>query len=214
MLEAMGVATTTDTATPLQPAAPKPAAPAAASGDVNPGASSAAPDAGADRRAGGLPSSGRDISLTTLVHLLGLPTATQVDLLETKLDLLSTKVSQILVKLDRLVTDLSTMKNDATVDRIDFQLSDIRALLKRLVPTGIIGDPEPKSDSSKSASNRAKILTSDAPAAAKAEPKKTEKAETKIVEQDQLAEFNQSQDDGTFQAEEGRRVRMQTKEGA
>ena len=157
---------------------------------------------------------GREISLATLVHLMGLPTANQISLLETKIDLLTNRVGQVLAKLERMSHELENMKSDATIDRIDFQLTDIRALLKRTIPvSAAAGEVETKSDSPKPASARAKILSSTAPGP-KPEEKVQAKPETKIVEEDQLAEFNEAPDDAAYQAAEGKRVRMQTKEGA
>jgi len=148
---------------------------------------------------------GREMSLSTLVHLLGLSTSSQVDLLETQIETLSTKVSAILLKLDRIAADLGTIKGDAAIDRIDFQITEIRALLKRVVPAAAAaGDIETKSDTTKSASGRAKILTSEV-----SKPAAGKKPETKIVEPDNLEEFNK--DDASFQAKEAARIRTEGK---
>jgi outer membrane murein-binding lipoprotein Lpp len=150
---------------------------------------------------------GREMSLSTLVHLLGLSTASQTNLLETKVEALNTKISALLLKLDRVVTELGAIKADAAVDRIDFQITEIRALLKRMVPAGTAANEiEAKPNGGKSASGRAKILTSEVSKGSA----KAAKPETKIVEPDNLEEFNNA-DDASYQAEEAQRVRTQLK---
>ena len=151
--------------------------------------------------------SGREMSLSTLVRLLGLSTNSQVSLLETQVEALTTKVATILLKLDRIALDLGAIKGDAAVDRIDFQITEIRALLKRVVPAAAAsGEIETKSTTSKSTSSRAKILTSDV---AKSGAGATKKPETQIVEPDNFEEFNKS-DDASYQSTEAQRIRLQS----
>lgn len=160
-------------------------------------------DAGAatPRAGGAVPT--RDVPLSTFVHLLGLSTATQMSLVETKVDAMSSKLATALIKLERLASDVSEIKGDAAVDRIDFQLNDIRNLLKRLAPGMSGGAAAPDGDAGKSPASRAKVL--------KSEPGKPE---TKIVENDNLQDLSQAADNEAFQAAEAQRMRDRTKEGA
>ncbi|MFN8392631.1 MAG: hypothetical protein U0136_20225 [Bdellovibrionota bacterium] len=149
----------------------------------------------------------RDISLSTFVHLLGLPTAVQISLLETKMDVLTAKVTTLGSKLDRILAELDAVKNDAAVDRIDFQMTEIRSLLRRLVPAAAaMGEIETKQQPPKLQSAKAKVLSS--------EPKAGAKPETKILEKDNLEAENATADDEAYQQSEGRRIRQQTNEKA
>ena len=171
-----------------------------------------------EKRAGG----SREMSLSTLVHLLGLSTASQVNLIDSKFDVVNSKLTTMLAKIDRISADLAALKSDSAMDRIDFALTEMRALLKRIAPSATgSAESEAKADSGK-ASTRAKILTSEAPkqapkavevppaaeAAPAAETAPAAKAETKIIEQDNLEEF-QGQDDASFQTAEAKRIREQ-----
>lgn len=204
-------------APPVQAAAPKvPEAIADVRAELTHDAAHAAVSAAAERRAAGAVPGGREVPVSTVVHLLGLPTATQLSMLEGKIDILTTRVTSITSKLDRIASELALIKNDATTDRIDFQLNDIRGLLRRLVPkAAAAGDVEPVPESPRLQNAKARILSSAPPAAGAAEAdKKTpapaaEKKEAKKDEKDALEEFQV--DDGTFQANEGRRVRQEMK---
>ncbi len=166
---------------------------------------------------GGAGSHGREMSLSTLVHLLGLSTATQVNLLDSKLDVLNSKLSTVVSKLERLSSDVTLIKSEAAIDRVDFALNEMKALLKRLAPIAAgAADGESKAEARPSA--RAKVLTSEPPkkavaaetasAEAAPEPAPAKKPETKIIEKDHLEEF-QGGDDASFQAAEAKRVRDQ-----
>ncbi len=173
-----------------------------------------------ERRATG----GREVTVNTLVHLLGVSTATQVSVLEAKVDDLSAQMSLVLSKLERLSNNLQQSKSEATLDRVDYQLSDLRALLKKVFPKLIAGaDLEASTPDSES---RPKVLSSGsfksgaAPAAAvasepaaKAEAAPVQPPPSKpAVQKDALEEF-ESADDAAFQSAEGRRIRSQTSQG-
>jgi len=229
MLESMGV-DSTDAAFPQEaaPAATPEASPAvaptaasaeAASASTARSESGAAVDMNAvntlleKRGVGG--SHGREMTLSTLVHLLGLSTASQINLLDSKFDVVNAKLTTILSKVERLAADLAVVKGEGAIDRIDFALTEMRVLLKRLVPSAGTVDAEPKSDSARP-SARAKILSSETPkaeakapdAAAPAEAAAAPKPQTKIIEKDNLEEF-QTQDDASFQATQAKQVREQ-----
>lgn len=142
----------------------------------------------------------RDVPISTVVHLLGLPTAQQLSILEGKVDLLNTKLSSVLSKLEKMGTEISAIKADATVGRIDFQINEIKALLKRIVggTTASVGGTEAKSSLSK-----ARVIASETPESAP-----TKKPETKILEKDNLEEFeDEVLDDQSFQSQEAKRMR-------
>ena len=170
-------------------------------------------DRPSERRAAAVAS--RDIPISTLVHLLNLPTASQMSLLEGKVDVLTGKISAVLSRLERVSSELEVVKNDATVDRIDFQLAEIRSLLKKVLggtPGGEQADK--KSERPKTEKAKPKVLSSDdTPAAGSEKAAAAEKKpETKIIEEDALAELSEPQTDEAFQNAEAARVRLSNKE--
>lgn len=180
-------------------------------------------------------SSGREVTVNTLVHLLGVSTANQVSVLEAKVDELTAQMNLVLSKLERMNTNLQQSKSEATLDRVDYQLSDLRALLKKVFPKLIAGaDLDAPSGDSES---RPKVLSSGSfkssgapspsapaqstPAQSGAAPTATAAAEAApvqpppqkpAVQKDALEEF-ESADDSAFQSAEGRRIRSQTSQG-
>ena len=170
-------------------------------------------------------SGGRDVTISTLVHLLGVSTANQVSVLEAKVDELTAQMSLVLSKLERMNANLQQSKSEATLDRVDYQLSDLRALLKKVFPKLIAGvDLDTPSGDSES---RPKVLSSGsskanaapapsaqasaAPATAEAAPVQPPPSKP-AAQKDALEEF-ESADDSAFQSAEGRRIRSQTSQG-
>ncbi|MDD2943397.1 MAG: hypothetical protein PHC51_10585 [bacterium] len=75
-------------------------------------------------------STGRDVTVSSLLHLMGLPTVGSIELLEKKVDILSSKLASITVKIDRLVAQVNKTAGESYLDRIDYQLSELRTILK------------------------------------------------------------------------------------
>jgi len=71
----------------------------------------------------------RDITASALLRLLGVPSTTDLHLIESKLDVLSQKITNLSLKLDRM-RSLETLNQD--IDRIDVQLTDVKQLLTAL----------------------------------------------------------------------------------
>ena len=170
---------------------------------------------------------GREVSIGTLVHLLGLPTATQVSVIEAKVDELTAKMNLVLSKLERLHNNLQQSKSEATLDRVDYQLSDLRAVMKKVFPKLLAGI-DSESAPSVEAESRAKVLSSgnaksqsggvvpsvakDIPVEAKTEPSVQAPANKPAATNDALEEFENA-DGAAFQSTEGRRIRTQTSQG-
>lgn len=75
-------------------------------------------------------SGGREVTVSSLLHLMGVPTNASIELLEKKVDILSSKLAAITVKIDRLVAQVSKSTSESYLDRIDSQLSELRNILK------------------------------------------------------------------------------------
>lgn len=173
----------------------------------------------------------RDVPISTVVHLLGLSTASQIAVLEDKVDALSTRVNNIAQKLERMAHDLHHAAHSNTIERLDVQVNDLRALLKRLAPKfGAAIEGEPDAGTPQGGSGvRSRILASgptpsprsspavaDSPAvsAPASQPEAAPAAASKPEpERDVLAEEEDKKDDASFQSGEARRIRIQSSQG-
>jgi hypothetical protein len=87
--------------------------------------------------ANGAKKTGFEVPASTIVHLLGVATQNDLSVMESKLDMLISRVATLSMKVDRLVNQLTTISNEFYVDRIDFQLSDIRQMMKKVFPSAL-----------------------------------------------------------------------------
>ncbi len=71
----------------------------------------------------------REMTTTTLVRLMGLPTATEFSMLESKIDNLSSKVSTLVSKLERLSGQMPQLFHD--FDRTNTQIADLREFVRK-----------------------------------------------------------------------------------
>ena len=87
-------------------------------------------------------SGGRDLQVSALVHLMGLPTKDDYKVLEKKVDLLSNKLTSLAVKVDRVLTEISQSEIIGAIDRVDMQVADLHAIVKKLLAKGASLDSE------------------------------------------------------------------------
>lgn len=80
-------------------------------------------------------SGSRELTIQSLVHLMGLPTGVQVSVLDTKLDLISARLGTIQSKIDRLQSQIDIVLNESQSERMEFQLTEIRSIMKKFFPT-------------------------------------------------------------------------------
>lgn len=76
----------------------------------------------------------RDVPISTIIRMMGLPTKGELLILEQKIDALTTKVNSIANKLERV---LPNFEHGSEFDRIDVQLSDIRTTLREILPKAV-----------------------------------------------------------------------------
>ena len=76
----------------------------------------------------------RELTVSTLFHLMGLPSQQQLGVIEAKLDSLSNKLTALSSRIDRMSKYMSTSSNEQYLDRIDFQLADLRTMIKKVFP--------------------------------------------------------------------------------
>ncbi len=85
------------------------------------------------------PSHSRDVPVSSIVHLMGLATAKQLGVVEKQLDILTNRLTLLTTKIDRITTQLEVAQDGATLDRIDFQLADMKSILKKVLPHAMTG---------------------------------------------------------------------------
>lgn len=90
------------------------------------------------KRSGG--SATRELTVSTLIHLMGLTTSNELAVLETKVDSIARKVNTLSLKLDRLAKESDERDFGSVLDRIDLQIADLRTLIKKVLPRAIVDE--------------------------------------------------------------------------
>ena len=72
----------------------------------------------------------KDVSVATVVRLMGLPTTNEFRLLEQKVDTLLTRITAMSQKLDRIAGNI---QSSSDVDSVQVQISDVKRLVKELM---------------------------------------------------------------------------------
>ena len=119
-------------------------------------------------------SSSRELTVNSLIHLMGLPTTVQLNVVDTKLDLLTSKLSTIQSKLERIQSQLDLVTTNSPMERIEFQMTEVRTIMKKFFPLAFQNSASsPVLEAVKE--NKPQVLSN--------KPKSTEsvKNETKIV---------------------------------
>jgi hypothetical protein len=161
----------------------------------------------------------REMSVSTLVHLLGLPSAVQFSILEGRVEALSSRISAVLAKIDRLTNQMEATKTDTLIDRLEFQLSDIRTMLKKVVPGGNSSSSKLEAAKRGASDGRKPVVMTSAPVGKSSSPqdasgKRTngeergeKAAEQQLTPEEQAALDEKLKSDLQFQATEAARVR-------
>lgn len=74
----------------------------------------------------------RELPVSTLLHLVGVPTVAQFQLLESKMDALTAKLTAISSKLDRVSEVVLGISEGAAVGRVELQLLEVKNIVKQL----------------------------------------------------------------------------------
>lgn len=74
-----------------------------------------------------------EVSAQTITRMMGIPTTTDIKLLEGKIELLSTKLNGITAKVERILTVLNSMPSAGDIDRMELQMGAIKALVREVV---------------------------------------------------------------------------------
>jgi hypothetical protein len=82
----------------------------------------------------GAPASNRmEVSAQTIARMMGIASATDLQLLEGRLDLLASRVSTLMMKVDKLLSSLSTLASAGDIGRLETQIGSIKSMLRDAV---------------------------------------------------------------------------------
>ncbi len=163
----------------------------------------------------------KDLTITSLTQLLGLPTAKQLYGVEAKLDLIFNKLEVLQAKTDRLNTQLEVNGAGPSGQKIEFQVSEMRAIMKKFFPQAFAANLSAissetdlakagKSDNGKSTQVSGEVkketkIHLDVPEAAKKSTEETQEQEEEIIEEEPLS-------DEDYQALESKKLREEMAE--
>jgi hypothetical protein len=148
-------------------------------------------------------STNRELTVNSLMHLMGLPTNSQVNLLDTKLDLILSKLGLLQSKVDRLQSQFELINSQSQLERVEFQLTEIRSIMKKFFPDAfknLMTNPVENLKQS-----RAQVLSNSSSPSTKAVKKETsihietkEKEEKKLTDEEfQIQESNKLREKST-----------------
>ncbi len=116
----------------------------------------------------------RDVSAATIGRMLGLVTAGDFKLMESKIDLLQTRVNTLMAKVDRLQPVLQTLACGSDMERLEVQLQSIKALMAEIKNEVKRPQQSDAADAEKSERLRSNIVTNMPPSGSKFVSRKRE----------------------------------------
>lgn len=150
----------------------------------------------------------RELTISSLVHLMGLPTGTQVGVIDTKLDLIAAKLTTLQSKLDRLQSQLDLVTTNSPMERIEFQLTEVRSIMKKFFPNAF--NSTSNSDNSQTAIQSKPQMLSNKSKSSNPVVTEAPKKETAVhvdVPEAQKAEEEEPLTDADYQALEAMKLR-------
>lgn len=161
----------------------------------------------------------RDLTVTALLHLMGLPTGSQLTVLDSKLDLVMTKLSTLQAKIDRMNSQFELLTTTSGTERLEFQISEIRSIMKKFFPQAFSGGGGLPAQANKiSATKSPAVIQSSEPVVAKENVDKvvneSPKKETSVhvdVGLASMAEEEEPLSDEDYQVLEAQKLRDQVK---
>jgi hypothetical protein len=99
-----------------------------------------------------------EIAASALGRMMGVATATELQLLEGKIDLMTTKMASLGVKVDKVISQFGQMPTGSDLERIDVQIGALRTMIRDL--TVILTGEQTKSDkNSKAQATETNVVT-------------------------------------------------------
>ena len=90
-----------------------------------------------------------EVSASTVIRMMGIPTMTDFKLLEGKVEFVSTKVNHLAVKVEKILSTLNAAPTASDLDRIDIQVGSVKTLVKEIL--NLLGEATSKAESASSA---------------------------------------------------------------
>jgi len=109
------------------------------------------------------PKPAREVPVSTVVRLMGLPTSSDLSVLESKIDSMSSKLTSAVYKIDRMSQQLQTLFQDS--DRANTQVAELRDFMKKALAAAFtkLPDDVPASEPKKEeqSANEPSVLSSE-----------------------------------------------------
>ena len=150
--------------------------------------------------------SSRELTVSSLVHLMGLPTGLQIGVLDTKLDLVAAKLSTVQAKLEKIQTQMELLTTESPLERIEFQLTEVRSVMKKFFPLAFQSSPVSQ-ENEPSVHPKPQMLSSKATDVGKAA-----RTETAVHVDVPQAEEEEPMTDEDYQVLESMKMRQETAE--
>jgi hypothetical protein len=81
--------------------------------------------------AGGATGAGRmEVSAQTIARMMGIASATDLQLIEGRLDLLTSRVSTLMMKVDKVLASLGAVASVGDIGRIETQIASVKSMLR------------------------------------------------------------------------------------
>jgi hypothetical protein len=74
-----------------------------------------------------------EVSAQTIARMMGIASATDLQLLEGRLDLLSSRVSTVMIKVDKVLAGLGTLASTGDISRLETQIASMKSILREAV---------------------------------------------------------------------------------
>ncbi len=88
-----------------------------------------------------------EVSAQTIARMMGIASATDLQLLEGRLDLLASRVSTMMMKVDKVLASLGTLASTGDIGRLETQIASMKSILREAVESiGVAQDGAKSSD--------------------------------------------------------------------
>jgi hypothetical protein len=74
-----------------------------------------------------------EVSAQTIARMMGIASATDLQLLEGRLDLLASRVSTLMMKVDKVLAGLGTLASTGDIGRLETQIASMKSILREAV---------------------------------------------------------------------------------
>jgi hypothetical protein len=84
-----------------------------------------------------------EVSAQTIARMMGIASATDLQLLEGRLDLLASRVSTLMMKVDKVLAGLGALASTGDIGRLETQIASMKSILREAVESiGAAQEPQ------------------------------------------------------------------------